>query len=143
MKKLLFFPLILLSALFASCDPHASDNGDLDGFWQLACVDTLQGGSTDVTRRRLFWSVQFNLLQVSELNTLKEYVFHFSCDGNTLQLRDPYLVDHAGSDVAVTDVTDLHPYGIQSLSESFTIECLNDDQLLLRSQTLRLHFRRY
>lgn len=140
--QLLLIPL-LLSAL-TSCDIHMSDNGDLDGFWQLARIDTLQGGSADVRSARLFWSVQSDLLQVSDLTYRHDaYILRFDHQGSTLRLSSPYLVDHAGSDVALTDSQPLHPYGIQHLDETFTIERLDADKLSLQSSLLRLEFNRY
>ena len=32
MRKLLYIFFVLL--MFAACDIHTSDNGDLDGYWQ-------------------------------------------------------------------------------------------------------------
>lgn len=43
MRKLLYIFFVLL--MFAACDIHTSDNGDLDGYWQLRSVDTLSTGA--------------------------------------------------------------------------------------------------
>ena len=42
MRKLLYIFIVLM--MFAACDIHTSDNGDLDGYWQLRSVDTLSTG---------------------------------------------------------------------------------------------------
>lgn len=141
---LLFLTSLLLGSL-SSCDIHLSDNGTLDGFWQLARIDTLQGdGGADVRAQRLFWSVQNNLLQVSDLTYRHDaYILRFEHQGSTLSLSSPYLVDHAGSDVALTDSQPLHPYGIQQLEEVFRVERLDADKMLLVSPMLRLEFNRY
>ena len=39
MRKLLYIFTMLL--MLAACDIHTSNNGDLDGYWQLSSVDTL------------------------------------------------------------------------------------------------------
>ena len=62
MKKLLF--LVPLAAILClSCELETSDNGDLDGFWQLKQVDTLQGGTKDMRGSGVFWAVQTDLLE--------------------------------------------------------------------------------
>ena len=62
-----YFPrLIILTilSLLCSCDKfHVSDNGELDGFWQLTSVDTLANGrSADMKEKMIFWAVQTDLL---------------------------------------------------------------------------------
>lgn len=128
----------------ASCEFHTLDNGQLDGYWQLTDVDTLAGGSTDMVPRRIFWSVQARLLQVTDLTyQLDECILRFDHSDGQFRVYSPYVVDHAGSDVAVTDGRVLHPFGIQSLDETFAVERLDDERMVLRGDVLRLRFRRY
>lgn len=146
MKKGLYLltSLLCLAGFFASCDIRLSDNGDLDGYWQLARVDTLHGGITDVCDRRLFWSVQAQLLQVSDLTYRHDAcILRFEHTGSTLRVHTPYLVDHAGSDVPVSDAALLEPYGIQRLDETFTVERLDGKLMTLKGDCLRLEFNRY
>ena len=44
MKKLLYIFIFTLAV--AACEIHTSENGDLDGYWQLHKVDTLANGSS-------------------------------------------------------------------------------------------------
>ena len=68
MRKLLY--LLLLSLfLSTSCTLETSDNGDLDGFWQLSLIDTLSSqNSVDMRDSGYFWAVQHNLLILRETN---------------------------------------------------------------------------
>lgn len=151
MKKILLLPLcawLMLCAslgLCTSCDIHMSDNGQLDGFWQLERIDTLDGGgSLDARPQRQFWSVQCDLLQMSDLNYRHdEYIWRFDYTGNTLRLYAPYCVDHAGHDRPVSDTQELEFYGVQNLEETYDIEQLDDRHMTLRSSLLRLRFNRY
>ena len=52
MRKLLY--LIITFMMIIACDIHRSDNGDLDGFWQLKSVDTLSTGGTCDMRDSMF-----------------------------------------------------------------------------------------
>lgn len=138
------FILLLQGLLFTSCEFETSDNGKLDGYWQLAQIDTLQGGSADVTASRQFWSVQMHLLQVEDHHyLLPAYLFRFEHRGDSLRLYNPYQVDRAGADKPITDASLLRPYAIQRLEQRYLIEQLNDDRLVLRSDSLRLFFNRY
>lgn len=138
------FILLLQGLLLTSCEFETSDNGKLDGYWQLAQIDTLQGGSADVTASRQFWSVQMHLLQVEDHHyLLPAYLFRFEHRGDSLRLYNPHLVDRAGADKPITDASLLRPYAIQRLEQHYLIEQLNDNRLVLRSDSLRLFFNRY
>jgi hypothetical protein len=60
-----------------------------------------------------------------------------------LTLSSPILHHLYETDEPISDVELLKPFGIFNLEEVFSIEELNDDVMVLASDTLRLHFRRY
>ena len=67
MKKTFLFLAICLAMTMAatSCGDFidTSDNGDLDGYWQLSQVDTLANGvQVDMTSSKVFWGVQGKFL---------------------------------------------------------------------------------
>lgn len=148
MKQLLY--LIILSALaLSSCSISTSDNGKLDGYWHLTGIDTLREGqgSTDLKQRRVYWAVQAKLLNVRDLGTYQQgYLFRFSHVGDSLLLSEPYHdgghEDTGSGDTPVTDAAELSPFGINSLTEHFFVEQLSGSTMILRSQTLRLYFKR-
>ena len=55
MKKIAEFCFFSMMALvMTGCEIHTSNNGDLDGFWQLRSIDTLStGASADAGERRI------------------------------------------------------------------------------------------
>ena len=61
-----FIMLSVLSLFFlVGCELETTDNGDLDGYWHLEQVDTLSSQrSVDYGQARIFWSIQFKLLQL-------------------------------------------------------------------------------
>ena len=65
-KTFLFLATCLAMAMAAtSCGDfiETSDNGDLDGYWQLSQVDTLANGvQVDMTSSKVFWGVQGKFL---------------------------------------------------------------------------------
>ena len=136
----------------ASCEIETSDNGDFDGFWHLERVDTLAtGGTCDLSKKRVFWGVQYKLISVYD--TDKEgtfgYYLRFTQTRDKIVTKSPYKNNwhqdngEDGGDIPVDDPTQLAPYGINNLAEEFVKEKLNGGQMILRSKTLRLKFKRF
>lgn len=136
----------------ASCEIETSDNGDFDGFWHLERVDTLAtGGTCDLSKKRVFWGVQYKLISVYD--TDKEgtfgYYLRFTQTRDKIVTKSPYKNNwhqdngEDGGDIQVDDPTQLAPYGINNLEEEFVKEKLNGGQMILRSKTLRLKFKRF
>ncbi|MBR5069579.1 MAG: lipocalin-like domain-containing protein [Bacteroidales bacterium] len=144
MKRLLLaFPLLSLLSM-GSCDLEMSDNGALDGYWQLARIDTIGGGGCDMVSSRIFWSVQLHLLQLSDHSGRNStYLLRFDQDDSRLRVYEPYLSNRNEGDMPLTDAIVLQPYGIQSLDEQFEIIRLDKDCLSLKSSLLELSFNRY
>ncbi len=147
MKRIYFFNIIIMcivaSFAFSSCHLEASDNGDLDGYWQLTTVDTLStDGTQEMKSAEIFWAFQFRLLQVRDSNE-NRYNIRFKHEKNMMKLYDPYHDKRELGDEKVTDPAVLAKYGINALEESFVIEHLNREKMILKGDKLRLIFRRY
>ena len=123
---------------------ETSGNGKLDGNWHLVAVDTLANGtSTDTSDDLVFWSVQGKLLQVVNTNNIGlMYIFRFENKNNKLTLYDARRNWREEYDPAVEDVSILTQFGINSLNEEFNIETLKSRQMVLKNNTLRLHFKK-
>lgn len=145
MKKLL--SAIILSAVLAACSLHSSDNGRLDGYWSLRQVDTLSSGtSVDYSGQRVFWAFQADLMQSEDMHTGMKFVYRFGHANDTVAVTEPYLSDRTEGDVKVTEdnmFTDINRHGINSLRDSFFVERLTGDRMVLRDKMLRLHFEKY
>ena len=129
--------------LCVGCDFELSGNGDLDGYWHLERIDTLQGGGVrDLSSESLFWGVQFHLLRMTDLAS-NDIVYRFSQENGQLILSAPCMFDRKEGDTLVTDLEVLRPFGIQSLDEHFDMVRLNTDQLVLKSAVLQLTFKKY
>jgi hypothetical protein len=94
-----------LSLIFLyGCELETTDNGDLDGYWHLEQVDSLAGQrSIDYGQSNIFWSIQFELLQLSNLedNTI---IYKLVYDNRQLTLANPCMFDRADGDTLVTNV---------------------------------------
>ena len=141
--------LIVLGCVLLSlvaCDWETSDNGELDGFWQMTDVDTLAtGGHENVKEKALTWSFQGRILEVREATHKGTpiYIFKFSHEGNVLKAFSPYLNDRDKEDPLVEDVKDIELYGFSALSEQFNVLKLTGSKMILQSATLKLTFRKY
>ena len=125
------------------CELETTDNGDLDGYWHLEQVDSLAGQrSIDYGQSNIFWSIQFELLQLSNLedNTI---VYKLVYDNRQLTLANPCMFDRADGDTLVTNVEVLRQYGVNALQESFKEVSLDSRAMILESPVLRLHFKKY
>jgi len=133
--------------LTTACEFHASDNGDLDGFWQLSSVDTLAtGGSTDLRYKQLSWSFQGQLV---ELRDALDYMLagdiigRFQHEGDHLTLSDFYFSKRDSGDIKLVDPDSLRRYGVSRLQQTFQVLQLNSSRMTLQSDSLRLNLRRY
>jgi len=145
-KRVLPFYLFIFLPLLSSCTLETSNNGKLDGFWQLTQLDTIAtGGITDMREKNAFWAVQMHLLELKHPsgNTRLNVLFRFEHKGDSLILSDPYISNREESDVKITDPTDLYEFGIYHLREAFFIGRLTNDYMDLQSDRFRFHFRKY
>jgi hypothetical protein len=142
MKKITF--LFAAFLLLTSCEIEFSNNGKLDGFWQLIAVDTLATQHTsDLKTSGRTWAFQGRLLEMRDTKGgFSDLYFSFEHRGDSLFLDSPYLSDRDVDDIKITDVNIVRPYGVNGLKEGFEIESLSNNKLILRSKTLRLMLRK-
>ena len=143
MKKITF--LFAAFLLLTSCEIEFSNNGKLDGFWQLIAVDTLATQHTsDLKTSGRTWAFQGRLLEMRDTKGgYSDLYFSFEHRGDSLFLDSPYLSDRDADDIKITDINSVRPYGVNGLKEGFEIESLSNNKLILRSKTLRLLFKKH
>ena len=149
MKKLY---LLIIAACFSlvSCDIETLDNGDLDGLWQLRTIEKIKTSEqTDGRQDAVRWSFQADLLMIAAETNLPFYeiICRFKHEGQTLQVSDPHFSGRFNADVnddpSVSDPADLKIYGLYKLNETFKVEKLKGDNMVLESDSVRLHFKKY
>ena len=142
MKKITF--LFAAFLLLTSCEIEFSNNGKLDGFWQMIAVDTLATQHTsDLKTSGRTWAFQGRLLEMRDTKGgYSDLYFSFEHRGDSLFLDSPYLSDRDVDDIKITDINIVRPYGVNGLKEGFEIENLSNNKLILRSKTLRLMLRK-
>ena len=146
MKKIAEFCFFsMMTLVMTGCEIHTSNNGDLDGFWQLRSIDTLStDASADARERMIYWAVQRHILEVQDKHdTRNKILFGFSQRGDSLFLYEPRVNNRDIGDTLVTNLSMLQPYGVNDFEESYLIEQLDGGQMVLKSKVLRLWFRKY
>lgn len=131
--------------LAAGCEVETSSNGALDGFWQLTSVDTLRsGGSADMRERLVFWSVQKHLLETTDATgQCPNVLFRFVHTDGRLVLYQPIIDKRDTSDRPLNDIASIHVYGIEQIPDTFQVRRLDGGRMVLDTERLRLHFRKY
>lgn len=144
MRRGILYIIIGMGLMMTACDIETSDNGDLDGYWHLVRVDTLAtGGTCDMSESLVFWAVQMRLLNVVDhLNAPDHfgYLLRFEHQGNTLRVFNPYRNSRKDGDIKLDDASELAPFGINQLEETFQVEQLDGDDMRLANGQFRLSF---
>lgn len=147
--KHLYYIIIGICLLLAGCDTHSSDNGDLDGFWQVRTMENLLTGEvSDGRDHQVTWAFQgdFLMLNFDRNKGGTEYVASFIYTGDALKVHNPYLSGRfleGNDDTPVEDAAVLNIFGIYHLEENYEVVQLDGDDMCLQSQTMRLYLKRY
>lgn len=146
MRKIVY--ILTFCVTLVSCELETSDNKDLDGYWQMNQIDTLAtGGVADTREALIYWGIQGKLLQIRFSENGKYLgeglLFRFNRENDILTLSSPIRHHLYDTDEPIDDVEVLKPFGIYQLEDVFSIEELNDKNMVLTNHVLRLHFRKY
>lgn len=150
MKKIkplhILLPLFMAAmlTLLGSCEVRVSNNGDLDGFWHMEKVDTIAtGGTLDLSKELRFWAYQVNLMTVSNQQTGSIYVMYFDHSGGTLRAYNMHYHQRMEGDPPIEDASLVNEFGLNALDETFQVESLSGSRMVLATDRLRLHFRKF
>lgn len=148
MKKI--FSMIAALMVLTACELHTSDNGDLDGFWQLTQMDTLSTNrSGDVRSMKIFWAVQGDMLEMRDLHTYdveeqhEMLNFRFRLEQGRLYLTEPIANDRDISDSIVTSTATVAFYGLSRTDEVLDVVQLSAEKMTLQTELYRMYFRKY
>lgn len=146
MMKRFYIYIIGVVLLLVGCDVETSNNGNLDGFWQMTqMVDKQVNTIYDMCNSGLTWSFQGEMLELRDVKKIhQDIIGDFSYQGGTLSVNHLYIVDRDKGDVSIDDpITYLVPYGIGRLQDQFQVLELSSDQMILESADFLLRFRKY
>lgn len=145
MKRFLYI-IIGVVLLMTSCDKETSDNGNLDGLWQMTLMQnkTTDNAKNDMRLSGITWAFQGHILELRDLKTgNQDIIMSFSHDGNKLKVFAPYKVERDSDDILINDVSLLLPYGVGSATADYSIEKLSSSSMVLDNDMWHLEFRKY
>lgn len=147
MKKSIISLLCFAAAAtgMTSCDGlEMSHNGKLEGYWHIVEFDTLAtGGVCNMSEGTLFLGVQMHLMSFYDSSSTVANLFsHFEKGDSTLRFYDFYRDDRTAGDHRETDISAMRLYGINDLNETFSIEHLSSNSLVLKGSKLRIKLRK-
>lgn len=128
-----------------SCDGlEMSQNGKLEGYWHIVEFDTLAtGGVCDMSEGTLFLGVQMRLMSFYDSSSKVANLFsHFEKTDSTLRFYDFFRDDRLAGDHRETDISATRLYGINDLNETFYIEHLSSNTMILKGTRLRIKLRK-
>ena len=136
--------------MLTACELHTSDNGDLDGFWQMTQMDTLETNrSGDMRSLKIFWAVQGDMLEMRDLHNIdvtqchEKVNFRFRLEDGKLYLSEPIANDRDISDSIITNPATVAFYGLSSLEQILDVIRLDSEKMTLQTELYRMYFRKY
>jgi hypothetical protein len=140
--------LCLTLCLTAACENKWPRNGHLDGQWQLLTVEH-DGHILDMKDRQLYLSFQLDLIQLNNSGNQQRYYGYFRHTGDTIIFRQ--FSDIAEYDTKNDDNLPVSPrhrqwlkdWGYYADPDTFRIEQLSHNDMVLRSDSARIVYRKF
>jgi hypothetical protein len=126
MKKKYILLIFIFLIGITSCQ-KASINGDLDGMWQLMKIEK-KDKPTEVLGQ-LYYCIQLHMVQLQGAAT---------CHGTFSHKGDSIYLVIRGS-----NKSEVAAYGMNDTIQSFGIENLSSEKMILNSSYARLQFRKF
>lgn len=133
-----------VATLLSSCDFVTSDNGDLDGLWQLTFKENLRTNQTvDMRDKMVAWAFQRGLVQMNS-EQLEEVTGEFALTDEWLKVTNLNYFTHTDGDARIDSVDNvLRELGIYGLEPTYQVKELSKSTLRLQNDSIRLNFRKY
>ena len=145
MKTSAFIILLFSCFTLISCDIESSGTGGLYANWQLRQIDTLTTGNTaDMSKSTIYWGFKSDVLQLRHISNNNRTLFlRYQHSNDTLTVSNPIIAENKDEMQEVTSEDILLPFGITSLTDTFTIQQLTSSTLTISNRYYRLRFRKY
>lgn len=124
--------------LLSSCEKLPL-NGQLDGMWQLMKIQRNGQESENTQEDRLYYSFQLNLMALQKGGQIG-YLGRFAHNLDSLTIYD---FRQQSDNSVLASTSDLFPFGLNSTTEYFLIERLDNASLIIHSESVLLTFRRF
>ncbi|MBF0950512.1 MAG: lipocalin-like domain-containing protein [Alloprevotella tannerae] len=146
------FSLIIFLLLLTGCSIETSDNGVLDGRWQLMEINYFDGSNRKVETKEqlIFWDIQYKLISIHSMSgklhdsLTEESLCRFNYTKDSLKLSDFYR-HFREADQKIDDplTTYFQKTGINGIKANFAVLHLDSKSMLLQSDYAKLSFRKF
>ena len=147
-----FSLITIFLLLLTGCSIETSDNGKLDGRWQLMELSYLDGSNRTVKTKEqlIFWDIQYKLISIHCMtgklheSLTEESLCRFTFTGDSLKLFDFYR-HYREADQKIDDplTTYFQKTGINGIKANFAVLHLDRKTMLLQSDYAKLSFRKF
>ncbi|WP_298950595.1 lipocalin-like domain-containing protein [uncultured Alloprevotella sp.] len=138
--------------LLTGCSIETSDNGVLDGRWQLMEINYFDGSNRKVETKEqlIFWDIQYKLISIHSMSgklhdsLTEESLCRFNYTKDSLKLSDFYR-HFREADQKIDDplTTYFQKTGINGINANFAVLHLDSKSMLLQSDYAKLSFRKF
>ena len=153
MRKMRNFSLItIFLLLLTGCSIETSDNGVLDGRWQLMEINYFDGSNRKVETKEqlIFWDIQYKFISIHSMSgklhdsLTEESLCRFNYTKDSLKLSDFYR-HFREADQKIDDplTTYFQKTGINGIKANFAVLHLDSKSMLLQSDYAKLSFRKF
>lgn len=144
MKRIIYI-IIGLTLIMTGCNKEDSDNGNLEGFWQMTEMRNKPNASmSDMRSSCITWAFQGHILELRDVKkNNQDIIMSFSHEGGKLKVFAPYIVDRDSNDIPIDDVSLLTPYGISKTATEYSVLELSSSRMVLDNDVWYLVFRKY
>ena len=148
MKQYIYKLLILLTiVLISSCESYLI-HGDLDGFWQVESIEDKNTGDITYCDGDTYYSFQRELVLVSYVSPniptgqmTENYVAYFSHENDSIYMTVFRIyLDREGKQA---ELQALKKFGLHDTFNTFHIEKLNSEELILNSDKTRIILKKH
>lgn len=143
---LLYYCSFLLVLLLSACETATSDNGDLDGLWQMTIKENLMTGDVeDMRQYQVTWSFQGGMVQLNVPGKIpgSHVIGKFTHGEDYIRIYHLAVFSHGHGDDVITDPSMIERAGFYRLDETFKVLELNSDVLRVETDKVRIAFRKY
>lgn len=147
-----FSLITIFLLLLTGCSIETSDNGVLDGRWQLMEINYFDGSNRTVKTKEqlIFWDIQYKLISIHSMSSklhdslTEESLCRFNYTKDSLKLSDFYR-HFREADQKIDDplTTYFQKTGINGINANFAVLHLDSKSMLLQSDYAKLSFRKF
>ena len=148
MKTIIYRLLVILATTFViSCESYLI-HGDLDGFWQVTNIENKETETITDCNGDIYYSFQRELVLVTYIlpnrpkGQIKEnYIAYFTHQGDSITMTDFRI--YLDKNAKQAPLSSLEKFGLYTTYNTFHIDKLDKNSLILDSNKTRITLRKY